>query len=541
MQKCFTASLAMLLVLGMAFSASAIDFKASGAFLFAFDVIDGGKFMAKERSGTRTSGYQYGPAHTPRDNYNALHRIHLQLEAVASENLRGMVHFELGEYRWGEAGTGAALGADGVNVKVKNAFLEYFVPHTRLSLRMGLHDVQLPGLTLASPIFHDDVAALAASYAFSDQVRLTALWMRPFNDNWLGKASGTGAGFNSSSSASALDNMDLFVLSLPVRFDDMQAVPWMMGGFMGPNTIRKVAGGVDATFTNGAFTPAQYTPSQPIDAMQVQYGMYPAAFSSRKPVSNVLSSEYSRMFWAGATAQVRTFDPWIFSADFAYGNVNHNREYLNRAGWFGVARAEYVFSWGVPGLYIWYFSGDDGNVRNGSEAMPYIATTNNLDTSLSSFGYRGNLGIGGTKGILGTNPANTRGIGARLTKLSFFESISHTLRLHYFAGANDPQMASYITGRRSLDGGGRTVYRNLIDFNTFGVYLTTADRGVEVNFDTVWSIYDNLRMHLELGYIHLWLDNATWGKGVWAGANPVGNTLHYEDAWKASLNFYYTF
>ena len=52
--------------------------------------------------------------------------------------------------------------------------------------------------------------------------------------------------------------------------------------------------------------------------------------------------------------------------------------------------AEYALDWGLPGLYGWYFSGDDDNPNNGSERLPYLATTNNLTNSLSTFGYRGN-------------------------------------------------------------------------------------------------------------------------------------------------------
>jgi len=36
---------------------------------------------------------------------------------------------------------------------------------------------------------------------------------------------------------------------------------------------------------------------------------------------------------------------------------------------------EYAFDWGVQGFYGWSFSGDDDNPHNGSECLPYIATT----------------------------------------------------------------------------------------------------------------------------------------------------------------------
>ena len=199
--------------------------------------------------------------------------------------------------------------------------------------------------------------------------------------------------------------------------------------------------------------------------------------------------------------------------------------------------AEYALDWGLPGLYGWYFSGDDSNPRNGSERLPYLATTNNLTNSLSTFGYRGNPIIGGGKGVLGVNPSGTWGIGARLKDISFLDDLSHTLRVNYFGGTNDTKMASYITGRHATDASGRQIYRNNTDFNSFGTYLTTADTGMEVNLDSKYKAAENLTFVLELGYIHLWLDNDVWGHYQ----NISGTSLNVKDAWKASFNVVYSF
>ena len=109
--------------------------------------------------------------------------------------------------------------------------------------------------------------------------------------------------------------------------------------------------------------------------------------------------------------------------------------------------------------------------------------------------------------------------------------------MNFFGGTNDTKMAAYITGRDGLDDGGRAIYRNNTDFNSFGTYLTTADTGIEINFDSTYQMYDNLKFICELGYIHLWLDKDVWGE---AGGYE-GNSLNYKDAWKASLNVIYSF
>lgn len=527
MKKLGVLLLAAGLLLGSASWSRAVDFDAKGSWQFAFDYINGGNFMGKARAGGNVVGQQWAAVHQQRDEFEALQRVHLQLHAKASEALAGTVFFEIGEQRWGMASQGGALGADGTVVKVKNAYIDWIVPHTALKLRMGLQGVKLPGFALDTPVFQDDVAGIAASWKINNSVAVTGLWMRPLNDNWTGGAS---------SPANYMDNFDLFVLSVPVTLDGLKITPWGMGGAMGPNslmpsTITTMPGGSKKFTLNNPIT------TQAIDGLEMRDGLYPASFSTGRASSSIWSDDYSSMYWGGLTGQWTNYDPFRISWDFIYGSVDHGREYLNRQGWFGMLVAEYAANWGIPGLYGWYFSGDDDNPNNGSERLPYIATTNNLTNSLSTFGYRGNPIIGGGKGVLGVNPNGTWGIGARIKDIPSLENLTHTLRVNYFGGTNNTKMASYITGRQATDSSGRQVYRNNTDFNSFGTYLTTADTGMEVNLDSKYKAAENLTFVFELGYIHLWLDNDVWGHYQ----NISGDSLNVKDAWKASMNVIYSF
>lgn len=136
--------------------------------------------------------------------------------------------------------------------------------------------------------------------------------------------------------------------------------------------------------------------------------------------------------------------------------------------------------------------------------------------------------------MLGTNPTGTWGVGARIKQLKLMEELSHVLRVNVFGGTN---AAMHHHNRKAADNGSRTVFRNNTDFNSFGTYLTTTDTGLEVNFDTTWKPYDNLRLILEIGYIYLWLNDTVWGRF----GNLPGDTLNAKDAWKVSLNFIYDF
>ena len=528
MRKLATLLLAAAMLLGTAGQSLAVDFQIKGRWQFAFDYINGGNFMGKDRAGNHTIGQQWAAMRQQRDAFEAIQRMHVQLHAIASENLSGTVFFEIGEQRWGMDSQGGALGADGTVVKVKQSYIDWKVPHTPLKLRMGLQGVKLPGYAIDSPVFQDDVAGITASWKFNPHVSITGVWMRPYNDNWTG---------NNKRPANYMDNFDLFVLSLPVTFEGLKITPWGMAGGMGPNSVYKNNMVVNRPGGSKAFTLANHNSQQGIDGLQIRDGLYPAAFSSRRPQSTLWSSEYSTMAWGGLTGQWTLFDPFRLTWDFTYGSVDHGREYLNRQGWYGMLVAEYATDWGLPGLYGWYFSGDDANPDNGSERMPYLSTTNNLTNSLSTFGYRGNPIIGGGKGILGTNPTGTWGVGARVKDIPSLENLTHTLRVNYFGGTNNTKMASYITGRQGRDNDGRQIYRNNTDFNSFGTYLTTADTGLEVNLDSKFKATENLTFVGELGYIHLWLDKDVWGQYQ----NIAGTSLNMKDAWKASVNVIYAF
>lgn len=521
--------LAATILMGAATPGQAVEFKVRGSWQYAFDYIQGGSFMGKNRQGQREIGQQWAAVHQKRDNFEAIQRLHLQLHAVASENLSGTVFFEIGEQRWGMAAQGGALGADGGNmVKIKQSYLDWRVPGTGLKLRMGLQGMKLPGFAMDSPVLHDDLAALSAAWTFSPKVTASAAWMRLLNDNWQGDASRP---------ANFIDNFDLVALTVPVTLDGLKFTPWAMAGGMGPNSL------MPATVTGMPGGSKKFTLNNPmastqgIDGLQLRDGLYPAAFSTRRTGPSIWDDEYSTLYWGGITGDWTALDPFRVRADFVYGGVKRQHEYLNRQGWYSMLVMEYATDWGLPGIYGWYFSGDDDNPHNGSERLPYIATTNNLHNSLSTFGYRGNPSMGGAKGVLGTNPSGTWGIGARVKDLSFLENLRHTLRLNYFGGTNSPEMAKYITGRKAEDGAGRQIYRNNTDFNSFGTYLTTEDKGMEINLDSTFKATENLNFFVNLGYIHLWLDKDVWGRYQ----NTSGDSLNVADAWKASLTVVYSF
>ena len=507
MKKILTLMLAAGMLLGAASGAKAIDFKASGEWLVGFGLGDGS--LIKDVDNKK---------HHHDDTFNAGQRVRLQLDAVASESLSGTVFFEIGDQMWGNAESGGALGADGKEVKVKNAYIDWMVPNTDLKLRMGLQAVALPNVAGGSAIMDGDAAAVVASYQFNDNVGLTALWMRPLNDNYAGRVYGDREDYQKN----YLDNMDLFALMLPLKFDGVELTPWAMYGMQGKNT-RFNEGEVETTDGALSVTLPGYLPG-------MNFG--PGGLGKT-------SKAYGSMFWAGLPVAITAFDPLNIEFDINYGYVEAMGRYdvlkrgtdwvrgnSKREGWLVKALVEYKMDWGTPGIFGWYASGDDGNVKNGSERLPSIAGAGNF----TSFMGDGNLAWGTGYNFYDNNLtyAGTWGVGLQIADVSFVEDLKHTFRVAYWGGTNSPSMVKYM---------GSGVAWNDTTATQDGPYLTTNDGLLEFNLVNSWQIYENLEANLELGYIVNMMDKDTWDKSYITEKRNWSK----QDAWKAQLIFAYTF
>ena len=507
MKKILTLMLAAGMLLGAASGAKAIDFKASGEWLVGFGLGDGSLIKDVDNKKRHHE-----------DTFNAGQRVRLQLDAVASESLSGTVFFEIGDQMWGNAESGAALGADGRVVKVKNAYIDWMVPNTDLKLRMGLQAVAMPNVAGGSAVMDGDAAAVVASYQFNDNVGLTALWMRPLNDNYTGTNAEDepyGNGYNN-----YLDNMDLFALMLPLKFDGVELTPWAMYGMQGKNT-RFNEGGVETADGALDVTLPGYLP-----------GMNEFALGKT-------GKAYGSMFWAGLPVAITAFDPLNIEFDINYGYVEAMGRYdvlkrgtdlvrgnSKREGWLVKALVEYKMDWGTPGIFGWYASGDDGNVKNGSERLPSIAGAGNF----TSFMGDGNLTWGTGYNFYDNNLtyAGTWGVGLQIADVSFVEDLKHTFRVAYWGGTNSPSMVKYMGSGVAWDD--TTAAQD-------GPYLTTNDGLLEFNLVNSWQIYENLEANLELGYIVNMMDKDTWDKSYITEKRNWSK----QDAWKAQLIFAYSF
>ena len=515
--KTILSAAALALTLGLAFgqSAEAVEFKARGVWSMGFGVGDSSLTKDVTTNGAKQKA-------NTNDQFVARQRVLLFLDAVASENLMGSVQFKLGPQDWGRAGQGSALGADGTMVRVTQANMQWMVPQTDLKFKMGLQYLALPNAAGGSAVFDTQAAAVVGSYAFNKNVGLTALWMRPFNDNYQG---GNYQNVLSSDKAGYLDNMDLFALTLPLTFGGITVTPWVMPGMMGRNT------GKFAAYSNYGLndgSPAT-TLSPYLNKLGGGHGLNVTG------VTNA-SKEYGTVFWAGLPIKVTALEPWNIEFDTNYGYVeqmgsvnvmrrNNPNDVVHgstkREGWLAKALVEYKMDWATPGIFGWYASGDDGNVKNGSERMPSIVPTGNMTS------YMGDGNMGWLRQDYGVDYSGTWGIGAQLKDMSFLEDLKHTFRIAYWGGTNSTSMVKYMANAYS--------WNDATGTQATVPYLTTNDGLVEFNLVNSYKIYQNLEMNLELDYLVNCMDNSTWKK------SQTPSSFSKQDMWKAQVVFAYSF
>ena len=524
MKKIATLLLAAGLVFGVATGASAIDFKAKGQWIMSFDYGQNGGFTGGNGL-TGFNGKDKG-RYANEDEFEAKQRVRLQLDAVASEALSGTVFFEIGDTTWGQANNskgvaqGGALGADGTTVEVKNAYIDWIVPQTDLKFRMGIQTMALPSFTTGSNVFADDVAGVTASYQFNENVGVTALWARPYNDNYMN------AQDHSSSRNNYMDNVDMFTLLVPLTFDGVKVTPWVSYAAIGPNAFR------GSGYNNYWGNVTGANSSNPISGMTALGG----ALHKSGSASTKAMGTYGNAVWAGLTGELTTFDPFRFAWDFNYGSVSYADSRANRSGYLGSLLFEYKLDWSIPGLYMWYASGDDGNAANGSERMPSLSTSS-TDNGFSDFAFSGGKGLG-RESLVSYDMTGTWGIGARLKDMSFIENLKHTVRLNVFGGTNSTTMTRYLAKHNDAYSFSNTGPNAAGTLGASPLYLTTNDTAMEIGMSNEYKMYDNFSVVLDANYIALWLDKS---RSVWGNSKMNGRSDQERDPWNVNLRFVYSF
>ena len=465
--------------LGAGVANAATTLKTSGELQFAYTWHD------------NTNFFKMNDDNTSEDDFRAAQRARAYFDWSASENLRAVIGVEIGTSDWGVSGGGADLDADDSVIEVKHAYLDFTWPNTALTFRMGVQPVELPGAVAGSPVFGADVAGILASYKFNDMFSAALGWFRPQDADAGVDSTGREAdGVN--------DEIDVLALLLPIKGDGYTFTPWAAYAMAGKNST------LDANTAVG----------------YVYQGL--TSNSSGRQDDNLDA------FWVGGAFTLDMFAPFAIKADFIYGwtdGVNGSDEggVGKRAGWFFDAAVDYKMAMVTPGLFFVYGSGEDDDPKE-SERLPTMY--NAAGYRPTSFGFGGGAGLlGDYDGILSATGEGLMVIGGQLKGFSFVDKLSHTLRVAYGQGTSD---ADYV--KKGYD-----------SYSAHhGFVLTTKDNFWEVNFDSTYSIYENLTGYVEIGWIKLDLDDDTWKGTAHTGAGTI-DPSKMQDAWKLAFCLKYSF
>ncbi len=472
MKRIVTLLLAAGLVLGAAAGSQAADIKAKGIWQNNISWAD----RAVDK-------------HDSADNFRASTRLRTQIDVIASENLKGVVFFEIGHQNWGEGG--AALGTDGKDVKVRYSYVDWVIPQTSAQVRVGLQPFGVPTFAVPMAVLDTDGAGITVSGQFTENVGATLFWLRPYNQY--------------DSADRVHDAMDVVGLTVPLTFDGVKVTPFAMYSQIGKDTAFGSGG------NNKTGVAAGLLPAAPLGLLSNAAGVD----VTMNDIASLSNDDHGHAWWAGITGELTMFDPFRVAADFAYGSVDLGEVAnfdLKRAGWYAALSADYKLDFMTPGLIGWYASGDDDNYMDGSERMPVIDS----DVALTSYGFDG--GTYNRSGIYnGTSLSGTWGILAELKDISFIEDLTHVVRFGYIQGTNNTAMVTsgWVEG---ITGVGNDLY------------LTTKDGMWEVNIDSQYKIYKDLTLAVELGYINLDYDENIWG-----------NDRYNENNFKAAMSLNYKF
>lgn len=502
------------------FSAHAVELRISGSWVMSFGYGENGAFQGAYK------GHQFPGWEAGQDKLAIQERLKLQLHAFIDHNLSSFIGFEMGGFTLGNYSEGAALGADRAIVQLSSAWLDWNMPKAPVKVRMGLQSIATPAMASGNSVLNGAMAGVATSVKLAESLFLTAVWGRPYNDNYPG---------HNGLQRHYLDNMDVGGLFLPLDLECFNFTPWVLYAAVGPNFLRGDVSASGYPFGNGNLASS---------ASYLYQGLFPAGGARHRDFSDANSARqltgYGNGWWAGFSCVFKGLEPFRLSMDAEGGSMAWSDDWrLLRAGWFATLLLEYNLDWGAPGLYGWFGSGDDGNPANGSERMPAPDPDNSCNYSRFAFDGAPYLE---RNALIANNLAGTWGIGLRLAELALTENWRQTLRVNLICGTNSPAMAKKMS-LAGLWANGFELEPNFLgngsNLGLPGVYLTTLDKALEVGATSCLKLGENFAINVEAAYIALWLDT---GSQAWGARHREGQSIpQTRDAWNVNATFVFSF
>ena len=432
MKRILTLMLGVAFILGAAAQSSALEVQVSGEMDTIFGFSDNPGFSDDD----------------VRDHFFARQRYRIGVDFIASENLRGVLQFQIGTMEWGSADDGAQLDTTSATAKVRRAYIDWNVPDTSLNVKMGLQYIALPSAVFGNPFFGANAAGIVLSAGLNDNITLSGIWARPWH-----------------SSDSVKDNdTDMFAIVADFNYDSFAISPWFSYTAVGANS---------GFWTEG------YGPLHD-----------PVYWTSDSGYGYDESGD-ADIIAGGIAVTVTPIDDLEIKFDGMYARLNNDGRNSDTMapegdGWLVALAVDYSMDWGTPGGFVWYASGDSKSDQENHKTgrMPILGGDDGF--AATRLAFPGSFSAGDDTWI-STSGVGTWGLGVQIADISFVEDLSHLVRVAYIQGTNHKDaVPDLYTGDE--------------------VFLTKRDWAIEIDFDTEYKIYENFTALLELSYIYLDLD-----------------------------------
>ena len=384
MKKFIVLAIACALMCSVAI-ANATEFKVKGQFDLTVENIDNGDFT----SGSDSNGV------------DIKERFRTQIDIIASENVSGVVYFEIGDITWGQGGSvgrgsGGALGADGVNIETRRAFIDFVVPTTTVKVRAGLQGLILPNAVYGSPVFDDDVAAVVVNYK-ENNFGLTTFFARPFSQE------------DETKKELKKDADGNLVNPLEYEYVDYKKASVDMFGLIG-------------SYEGANFTVSPYVVyARSNENISFEVGAQNAADVVK---ALKLGKDDFSALWLGTSATFKPMANLDLGADLIYSSAEAGDDL---DGFFVAGKAAYTFDVAVAELGGWYSTGVDGDDGFMPLAGAFTPTT---------FGFDGNTGRSKAD-VISVDGVGTAGIAFTVKDVIFIENVDHLVTVAYIGYTDD--------------------------------------------------------------------------------------------------------
>ncbi len=455
----------MIASLMLAVNAGAVDMEVTGAFKASFggtqylDFVEGGRGSDSDFDATRELG--------------------LKFQFIASEDLKGVLSFQVGEGSTGGyfGSTDALVGGeeDGDLIwELDNLYIDFDVPATEVNFKVGSQGAVFADAVYGSNLMYEVPPGVVMTAPFSDTVSLGLSWFRMTD-------------LMDDSTADLDDQADLFYATLPLTMGGVTISPYGAFATIGETVVQD---GGDNYWRYSYFDYPGFLQGALGDINGVDAAM---------PTGNVDA------YYGGIRFDM-DFDPLLIRATATYGDMEWETEArdVNIAGYFADLVVDYKLGALTPELFAFWGSGPDADDDDLDMMPPLIGGP----TYTSSFfgGSRFNDNMFDSHDT--TYATGMWAAGFKLKDIKVGDRLTNEFQVMYAEGTAED-----------------TIFDAPDD-----ILMNEDESLVEINFNSEFTIMKNLLAATEFGYM-IFDEDADYNDA----ARPV------EDFWKAALALEYSF